>query len=167
MRKISRRKWWTIAVVVGAVILVILLVLIAVGVLVLPGQGPAAPVKVQVVCVSWLQGTNSTGAPWFGTSKYCFGGVANNLPYSSAAGSVVNIPIPVLNYDTVSHTIYSVQVGPPFTLQRTSPPLPFVVASYTTNPEGIDGGLMTFVVLPSTPGAALGLNVTINALGAP
>jgi hypothetical protein len=167
MRKLSRRQWWTVAVIVGASVLIVLLGLIAAGILALPAQGPPAPVKVQVVCVSWLQGTNSTGYPWFGPSNYCFGGVANHLPYTSPPGSVVNIPVPVLNYDTASHTIYSVQVGPPFSLQQTVPPLPYVVTSYTTNPEGIDGGLMTFVILPSTPGLALGLNITINALGAP
>jgi hypothetical protein len=167
MRKLSRRQWWTVAVVVAVGVLIVILGLIAAGVLVIPPNGPPAPVKIQVVCVTWLQGTNASGQPWFGPSNFCLSGVGNNLPYSSAPGSAVNVPIPVLNYDQSSHTIYSVEVGPPFTLQRTLPPLPYVVNSYTTNPEGIDGGLMTFVILPSSPGEALGLNITINALGAP
>ncbi len=167
MRKISRRQWWTVAVVVGVAVLVVILGLIAAGVLQVPPTGPAAPVKIQEVCVDWLQGTNSSGQLWFGPSPYCLTGVWNNLPYSAAAGSSVNIPIPVLNYDSVSHTIYSVQVGPPFALNRTLPPLPYVVQSYLTNPEGIDGGLMVFVQLPSTPGLTAGVNLTINALGAP
>jgi hypothetical protein len=165
MRKLSRRQWWTVAVVVAAGLLLVLLGLIATGVLVLPAAGPPAPVKIQEVCVTWEQGTNASGDPWFGPSPYCLTGVGENLPYTSAPGSVVNIPIPVLNYDQVSHTIYSVQVGAPFVLQRTVPPLPYVVTSIRVNPEGIDGGLDTYIVLPSTPGVALGVNVTINALG--
>jgi hypothetical protein len=167
MRKLSRRQWWTVAVVVGAGVLIVILGLIATGVLVLPPTGPAAPVQIEKVEVNWMQGSNASGDPWFGESEYNLTGVGNNLPYSSAPGSVVNIPIPVLNYDQVNHTIYSITVGAPFTLQRTLPPLPYVVASYVYNPEGIDGGLMTFVVLPSTPGVTLDLIVTINALGAP
>jgi hypothetical protein len=165
VRRLSRRQWWTVAVVVAVGILVVILGLIAAGVLVIPPTGPAADVKIQVVCVSLIQGNNASGDPWFGASHFCLTGVGNNLPYSSPPGSSVNIPVPILNYDQVNHTIYSVQAGPPFQVQRTLPPLPYVVDSYRTNPEGIDGGLMVFVVLPSSPGAALGLNLTVNALG--
>jgi hypothetical protein len=167
MRKIARRQWWTIAVVVGAAVLVILLSLIAAGVLVLPPANPSAAVTIQEVCVTLQQGTNSSGAPWFGPSPFCLNPAGSHLPFTSPPGSVVNVPIPMLNYDTMAHTIYSAQVSPPFSVQRTSPALPYVVQPITTNPEGVDGGLMIYVQLPSTPGLASGINVTINALGAP
>jgi hypothetical protein len=167
MRKLARRQWWTIAVVVGVAVLVVLLGLIADGILVVPGVGGKAPVTIQVVCVTILQGENSSGVPWFGPSQYCFSGAGSRLPYQAAPGTVVNVPIPILNVDTVSHTLYSAQAAPPFSVQRTSPPLPYVVTSYQINPEGIDGGLMLYVVLPQTAGLTTGLNVTINALGAP
>ena len=166
MRKFPRRVWWTVAVILGVVVLVILLGLIAAGVLILPTNG-SAPVTIQNVCVTIQQGTNSSGYPWFGPSPFCLTPAGSHLPFSAAAGSVVNVPIPILDQDTVAHTIYSAQVAFPFTVQRTSPQLPYVVQPYTTNPEGIDGGLMIYVVLPSQPGLSTGLNVTVNALGAP
>ncbi len=165
MRKLGRRQKWTLAVLIAVGLLVVLLGLVAAGVLRVPASGPAAPVKIQVVCVTILQGTNATGYPWFGPSPFCMSGIGYNLPYSSAAGSTVNLPIPILNLDTNNHTLYSVQVGPPFTLQQTLPPLPYEVDSFIYNPEGIDGGLMVFVTLPNSPGLSAGVNVTINALG--
>ncbi len=167
MRKLARRTWWSIAVAVAAAILVIILGLIATGVLKLPAAGPAAPVKIQEVCVNIQQGNNSSGDPWFGPSDFCMTGIPNGLPLSAAAGSAVNIPIPILNYDQVSHTLYAVQVAPPFTFQRSLPPLPYVVTSYTSNPEGIDGGLMVYIVLPNDPGLSAGVNITVNAIGFP
>jgi len=167
MRKLAKRQWWTLAVILGALVLVVLLVSIAAGVLVLPGTGGSKPITIQEVCVKIQQGTNSSGAPWFGASAFCLTPAGSHLPFTSAAGSVVNVPIPILNYDTVAHTIYSAQVSPPFSVQRTSPALPYVVQPISSNPEGIDGGLMLYVQLPSTPGLTSGLNVTINALGAP
>lgn len=167
MRKLARRQWWTIAVVIGVAVLVILLGLIAAGVLVVSGTNPASPVTIQEVCVTIQQGTNKSGAPWFGASPFCLSPAGSHLPFTSPAGSVVNIPIPISNYDNQSHTLYSAQASPPFTVQRTSPQLPYVVGPLSSDPEGIDGGLMIYVQLPSTPGLASGVNLTINALGAP
>jgi hypothetical protein len=167
MRKLARRQWWTVIVVVAVGLLIVILGLIAAGILVLPPTGPPAPVKISTVCVTWEQGKNASGNYWFGQNNYCYGDLAHNLPYSAAPGSTVVIPVEVLNYDSVSHTIYSAQVAPPFSVASTSPPLPYIVTSINVNPEGIDGGLLVYTVLPNSPGATLSVNVTVNALGAP
>jgi hypothetical protein len=167
MRKLARRQWWTIAVIVGVAVLVILLGLVGAGILVVNAKNPSSPVTIQEVCVTIQQGTNSSGTPWFGPSPFCLSPAGSHLPYSAAAGSVVNVPIPITNFDTQSHTLYSAQAAPPFSVQKTSPALPYVVPAFPADPEGIDGGMFVWIQLPSSPGLASGVNLTINAIGAP
>ena len=162
--KVTRRRLRTIAVLAVAGALIVVLALIAAGILVLPSTGPPAPVTVTQVCVTVLEGTNSTGYGWFGPSSYCLSGVADHYPYQQAAGSQVTMYLPTLNYNNVNETLYSVSVASPFTLVSTLPPLPYVVAPISVNPEGIDGGLAVMVLLPSTAGATLTMYVTVNAL---
>ncbi|MGA9839868.1 MAG: hypothetical protein WBF81_09435 [Thermoplasmata archaeon] len=164
--KVNRRKLWTILVAIATAVVLVILGLIGAGVLVLPASGPPAPVTVTEVCVTVLQGQTSNGTGWFGSGSYCLNGVANHYPYQQAAGTPVKIFLPILNYDSVTRTLWSVEVAAPFSFQFSLPPLPYNVTSYTVNPEGIDGGLAVQVLLPSTPGAVLVMHVTLDALGA-
>jgi hypothetical protein len=150
---------WTIAVAIGALVIVALLILIAVGVLVLPGTAPPAPVNVSSVQFTLLQGTNASGYPWFGPYTFTYTGLANGYPFSAPPGGTFTIPVILENYDNATHTIYDVTVGGPFTLKGTSPALPL------TSPALDDNIILNLtVVAPSNPGATLTMFVTINLL---
>jgi hypothetical protein len=146
-------------------VVVALLILVAVGVLVLPGTAGAAPVRVNAVEFTIEQGTNSSGFGWFGQSDFSYTGLANGYPFTPTAGSPFNVSIYLDNYDSVSHTVYSVTAGAPFTFKGSNPALPATIPPGVAGPEGPEGVYLevTFVA-PSTPGANLTLFVTINTI---
>jgi hypothetical protein len=158
--KIKRRHLWTIAVAIVVVVLVILLALIAEGILVIPGASPPAPVTVSSVQFTLLQGTNQSGYGWFGPSNFSYTGVANGYPFVVAPGGGFTVPLVLENYDSVNHTLYSVQAATPFTYTGSSPPLPVSVYAHQD-----DAVLQLSFSAPSSPGESLTLFVTVDFLG--
>ncbi|MGI0155251.1 MAG: hypothetical protein ACREDE_03860 [Thermoplasmata archaeon] len=140
--------------------LVILLIGIAAGILVVPGHSTPAPVQVSSVQFTLVQGTNASGNPWFGPSPVIYQGIQNGYPYSISPGKSFTVPLVLENFDTQSHTIYSISAAAPFTFTGSDPAAPVLV------PAGTDDALLqlTFTA-PSSAGSTLTLFVTINFLG--
>ncbi len=156
----TRRKvlWATLVGVVAAA-LAVLLVLIALGILVLPGTAPSATVNVTAVHFTILQGTNqTTGLPWFGPSPFNETGPANGYPLSVAPGAAFSVPVVLTNNDHVAHTLYSVGGTSPFTVTGTNPGLP------VSFPPGEDEIFVISLTAPSGAGATVVLDITLNAL---
>ncbi len=160
--KIKRTHFWTIVVAIVTVALVVLLVLIAVGDLVLPGKGAPAPVTVDMVKFTILQENNASGLPWFGPSNFTYTGLANGYPFVVAPGATFTLPVGLENYDSISHTIYSMNPDPPFTLVSCYPSLPFVVPPVLHEDDG--GNFDLTIQAPSSSGQTLTMYVVINAL---
>ena len=159
--KIRRRHLWIICVAVATVILVVLLALIGLGVLVLPGGAPPAPVKIQEVQFSILQGRNSSGLPWFGPN-FTYSGLVNNYPFSVAPGGNFTLPVTIYNYDSVNHTVYSMSPSPPFTFDSSSPSFPWIVQPVAKSDDS--GNFDLTITAPNSAGDTLTLYITINAL---
>jgi hypothetical protein len=128
--KIKRRTWWTIGVAIAAGVLAIVLLLIAANILVLPSSSPAT-VNVNSIQFTIIQGTNASGNPWFGPSHFNYSGVYNSYPFQVATGGSFSIPVELENYDSMPHTLYSVEIAAPFTLISTDPNLPQVIQKNT------------------------------------
>jgi hypothetical protein len=156
---LRRRQIWTIGVAAAVTVLAVLLILIAAGVLVLPGTAAPTPVSVISVQFTILQGTNSSGNPWFGPSMFSYTGLANGYPFSVAPGGGFSVPVTFENYDDAPHTLYSIDVQSPFLFAGSSPTLPQTLRALQD-----DAYLLIYVTAPSTAGASLTLFVTINAL---
>lgn len=161
----ARRRFLGALVLAAAVVVALLLVLISLGYLVLPSASPA-PVNIVRTHYTILEGTSASGQYWFGLD----GNFSDQLTYPDFDGYPANltpggtfgVPIVLWNNDTVNHTIYSVGVNAPFVLVRSDPALPIVV------PTGVDDASFVFTVrVPNQPGASLGLDLTIDALGGP
>jgi len=156
--KIRKRTLWTIGVAVVAAVLVTLLVLIAMGTLVLPGSTPA-PVTVNAVQFTLLQGTNASGQGWFGPDTFVYTGAVNGYPFHVTPGATFSVPVEWQNFDGSPHTIYSISAAAPFTFVSTSPSLPATLAAYQD-----DAFMQIYVTAPSSAGATLTLDLTVNAL---
>ena len=146
---------------IAAVILLVIVVLIALGDLVLPGTPAPAPVTIQQVNFTILQGTNSTGANWFGPSHFSYSPVNHTLgyPFQVKAGGGFSIPVVLENFDNATHTIYSVTAGAPFTFITSKPLLPSSLMPLQDSAV-LD---MNFTA-PNSPGSTLVLFVTLDAL---
>ena len=160
MRRTRRRTLvWSILLTAVAGILIVLLVLIGLGYLVLPGPTPPS-VTVTEVTWSLLQGTDSHGIGWFGGSSFNYS-MNDGYPTTFRAGSTFTLPWSPENFDSVSHTIYTVTVSAPFELVSSRPALPYAVA------PGDDSGNFSFTITTSsTTSGAYVLQVTVNALSA-
>lgn len=154
----KRRKgrFWTLAVVVAAVILLALVALVALGVLVLPGIGSAPALQVTEVQFTVLQGATVAGVGWFGPTSFTMSGASNGYPLQVPAGANFTVAVPLNNFDSSAHTIFSAQSGAPFTFLGSSPTFPLTVA------PGDEVLFLTYGT-PSTPGASLPLYITLNA----
>lgn len=125
--RLTRRRFWQLAIGVATVVVVGLLVMIGLGVLVLPST---APEKITISEVHWtiIQGTTSTGFGWFGPSER----IANNssgLPLRVTLGHSFTVLLPLTDLDSVNHTIQTVTVVSPFNVMGTSPSVPALVIS--------------------------------------
>jgi hypothetical protein len=157
--RLRRRTLWTIAVGVAATVLVVLLILIAAGVLVVPGTASPSPVSVSSVQFTIEQGTNKSGNGWFGPNTITYTGLANGYPFRVAPGDGFSVPITFENYDSAPHTLYNITVQPPFAFAGSSPTLPQTLRAYQD-----DAYLLIDVTAPSAPGATLTLFIFINAI---
>lgn len=157
--KIRKRTLYTIGVAVAVIVLAVLLLLIAEGVLILPGTAGPAPVSVNAVQYTILQGTNASGNGWFGPNQVTYSGAVNGFPYKENPGATFSVSIELRNFDSQEHTLYSVSVSAPFVFSSTTPGLPAEI------PAGTDDALLQiYVTAPSSPGTTLTLFVTLNAL---
>jgi hypothetical protein len=159
MKRIPRRKLFlAILFVAVAAVLVILLVLIGLGYLVLPKSAPGS-VTIESVQFTIQQGTISGGSGWFGPSTFSYGNNAG-FPRSVTVGQAFELPWDPENFDTKSHTVYTVNVGNAgFCVAGAHPALPDSI------PPGDDGGQFEFSIsVPSSASGALNLLVTIDAL---
>lgn len=159
MRRTRRRTlFWGVLLAAVAGILIVLLVLIGLGYLVLPGP---APPNVTVTEVSWtlFQGT-SHGHGWFGSSTFNY--TANDgYPATFPAGYTFTVAWSPVNFDSVSHTVYTVAVSAPFELVSSHPALPYAVA-----PGDDSGNFSFYITTPSSTSGAYVLQVTVNAISA-
>jgi hypothetical protein len=157
--RLRKRQLWTIVVVVAVAVLVVIIALIGLGYLVLPGTPAPAKITLEQVNFTIVQGTNRSGANWFGPSHFSYAGLQNGYPFKVASGGTFNISLVLENFDSADHSIYSVSAATPFVFHTSTPVLPAVVLGDT------DSAVlqMTFSA-PNSPGATLTLFVTVNAL---
>ena len=149
--RLTRRHFWPLAIAVATVVVVALLILIGFGVLVLPSSSPD---RITITEVQWTieQGTTSAGFGWFGPSQR----IASNtsgLPVRIALGDKFTMPLSLSDLDSVNHTIQTVSVVSPFSLDRTVPALPAKVIS------GMDD--YVFSVTLGTADASAGHSYTV------
>jgi hypothetical protein len=149
---------WTVGVAVAAAVLLVFVVLVTLGTLVLPGSGSQREVTVTEVQFTIVQGVNAKGQGWFGASSFVIKGASNGYPLSVAPGASFTLAVPLDNFDTVSHTLYSALPGAPFAFLRSSP-----VFDVTVPARGGEAVVYLTYVAPSSPGASLSMSVTINA----
>ncbi len=156
-RRRSRRRarflWTLVAVVAGLVVL--LGALVGVGYLRLPS---APPPSVTVSQVDWtvLEGTTSKGVGWFGSSSFNYS-LAEGFPLTVTAGSSFSVVWTTMNWDTAPHTVSSVSVSSPFTLDRSTPGVPITAAAGED-----DVGFSFTVGVPSSASGAYVLDVTVT-----
>jgi hypothetical protein len=162
-RRLTRRQWvWTALFAVALAVLVFLLVLVGVGYLRLPSSSSSKP-SVTVTAVDWTveQGTNGHGVGWFGKNQFNYTGATGWFPPTFAAGSQLQVSWSISNFDNVNHTIYSVSVGAPFSLDHTLPVLPMTVF------VGDDGNTLgIWVTTSSSTSGSYVLDITVDALSA-
>ena len=163
-RRRALRRMLTVAIAAVAVLVVVLLILIAGGVLIKPGNTPA-PVTITSLQVRVIEGNTSGGLPWFGATSpernYTTG-----YPLQVPAGSTWDATLFFYNYDTVSHTLSSVQAG---SIPRESVPVtsttPNLPVTIPPSPESIEGqNFIVYVTIPSTPGASYVITLNISAI---
>jgi hypothetical protein len=158
VRRIAKRTlvWASLFLVVTAV-LITLLVLIGLGYLTLP---KAAPNQITISEVNWtiLQGTTSGGMGWFGPSNFTYGHNAG-YPRTQTTGTSFGLPWTPQNFDSTSHTVYSVSVGNAgWAVLSSHPALP------DSLPPGDDSGEFQFTIsVPSGATGTIVLDVTIDA----
>jgi hypothetical protein len=155
-RKLLRRGI-LVGIIIVAVVLVVLEVLIAGGYLVVNSSGKS-PVTVSSVYLKVQQGKGATGNPWFlpGYVNYTSN---DGYPLQVSPGGTWKVVWNFLQVDTVNHTLYSVTVTSPFTIQSTSPALPWIVP-----PADENGVLAIYVTAPSTSGVTYSITLNINAI---
>jgi hypothetical protein len=159
MRPIPRKKLvWALLFLVVTVVLVALLVLIGLGYLTLPKSTPGS-VTISEVQFTIVQGTTPAGAGWFGPSTFTYEKNAG-FPRSETVGQSFGLPWAPQNFDTTSHTIYTVNVGNSgYCVASAHPALPASV------PPGDDGGQFEFQIsIPSGASGTIALSVTIDAV---
>jgi hypothetical protein len=158
MRRIPKRTLvWVLLYIAVAGTLVTTLVLIGLGYLTLP---TASPSTVTVSEVEWtlVQGNTSSGRGWFGPSAFTYGENAG-FPRTETVGRSFGLPWAPENFDTSSHTVYTVSIANPgYCIDSARPALPQVV------PPGDDGGEFEFQVsIPSGASGSVALQVTVDA----
>ena len=159
MKQPSRRgRFLGILIIIAAVVVAALLVLVALGILALPQS--SKPTLTVLGGGRWfVQGTNSAGGGWFGPSYINFSKTALGFPINVTVGGSFTLAIAISNFDTSPHELYSATTNSPFSVDGTSPTLPWPI------PAGQDNGIFRFTIgVPNTPGAQLWLNLTINAI---
>ncbi len=165
--RLGRRKAIGYAVVAATGLVIVLIVLIGFGYLALPSKSPA-PVTIAESQFTILEGKNASGGYWFGfnqanltivnADQYNYSGL-NGYPTTVQPGATFGVVVVLWNHDAQNHTVYSVDVSPPFTYVNSDPAIPVSV------PAGYDSAGFTFTVqAPNDAGASLTLVMTINAL---
>jgi len=163
-RRRTFRRVLTIAIAAVAILVVVLLILIAGGVLIIPGH-TTPPVTISSLQVRVIEGNTSGGMPWFGVNSpernYTSG-----YPLQVAPGSSFYATLFFYNYDTVTHTLRSVEAGSiprePVQVTSTTPMLPVPVLPSPASAEG--QSLIVYVTIPSTPGASYVLTLNVSAI---
>ncbi len=155
---LGRGRLLPLAILVVAVFTASLLVLVGLGILVIP-TAPKPTLRVLGGDIWIAQGSTSHGGGWFGPSYLNITTPADGYPLNVTVGGSFGVSVTLDNFDTVSHTVYSASVNSPFRITGTFPTLPFPVSA------GTDSGVFRFTVaVPDSAGAALWLNLTVNAL---
>lgn len=160
MRRLRKRNLvWAGLFVAATTVLVVLLVLVGIGYLRLPST-PGPSVTVSEVEWNVAQGQTSQGRGWFGPSQFNYTSASGWQSPTFEAGSQLEVTWALVNYDNVTHTIYSVSVSAPFALSGTLRSLPMIVNI------GDEGNLLAiYVSIPSSASGPYSLTITVDALG--